>query len=86
MNTDTSDRGGRCLTKSDFLDFRKETRVEARIEDMEFIVMDRLFEEGERYVEELERWKAEEKAAGRRAERAPPRKLARESLRERDPW
>ena len=76
-----------ALTNSDFRHFRPERRIEVKLDNLEFVVMDKLFEEGERYVAELEKLKAEENAAGQITARALPRKLARhEPLRERDPW
>ena len=44
--------------------FRQERGIEVKLEDMEFVVVDRLFAEGERYVEELE-------TEGRRESRRP---------------
>ena len=41
-------------TNCDVCHLRKEKRIEVKIEELEFVVMNRLFEEGERYVEELE--------------------------------
>ena len=74
------------LTNLEFKSFDATKRLDVDLERLDFGVMRDLFEVGDAYVEELNALKAE---AARRAEvkgDRKKRKLAGESLRERDPW
>ena len=71
------------LTNMEFKSFDPAKRLDVRLEDLEFGVLKRLFDVGDNYLAEIEHLKSlasVETKAGRK------RKLAGESLRERDPW
>ena len=73
------------LTNLDFKSFDPKRRIEVDLTKLRFGVLNKLFAEGDRYVEELATLKAKSKEM---AAAAGPRKkrLAGESLREKDPW
>ena len=58
-------------------------RPNVKSEDMKFSVLRDLFDVGDMYIEELENSKALRKNVAKKGRK---RKLAGESLRERDPW
>ena len=73
------------LTNLEFKSFDHKKRIHVNLDLLEFGVMRQLFEVGDAYIEEVERLKAEAKAVS--IERgAKKKRLASESLRERDPW
>ena len=77
-----------ALTNFEFRHFDPKKRIEVQLADLKFAVLDDLFREGEAYVEELEKAKAQQRSV-RLAEAQPvakKRKAAGESLRERDKW
>ena len=70
------------LTNMEFKSFNPSKRIDVRLEDLQFGVLNDLFKVGDDYVGELEELKAQKRAQveGKR------RRLAGDSLRERDPW
>ena len=73
------------LTNPEFKSFGSKMRPNVDLEKLGFGVLRQLFDVGDSYVKELDKRKAQAKArVGEREGRK--RKLARESLRERDPW
>ena len=76
-----------ALTNSDFRHFKAENRVDVRLDQLEFLVMDSLFAVGEAYLEELAQLKEGEKRRVESEGVTPARKRKKgEPLRERDPW
>ena len=77
-----------ALTNFEFRHFDPKHRIEVKLEDLKFAVLDDLFREGEVYVAELEKVKAQQKVA--RAAGGQPNKkrkgLAGNTLRDRDRW
>ena len=73
------------LTNLEFKSFDASRRIDVDLEKLEFGVLKQLFEVGDSYVTELDELKAQAKT--QKVERAGrKRKLAGDSLRERDPW
>ena len=73
------------LTNLEFESFDVKKRLNVDLEQLDFGVLRQLFDGGGSYVKELDELKTQAKArAGEREGRK--RKLAGESLRERDPW
>ena len=71
------------LTNMEFKSFDPAKRLDVRLEDLEFGVLKHLFDVGDSYLAEIEHLKSLatiQTKAGRK------RKLAGDSLRERDPW
>ena len=72
------------LTNLEFKSFDPKKRLDVDLEELEFGVLQHLFDVGDAYVSELAELKAKSKSSEARGEKR--RKLAGESLRERDPW
>ena len=76
------------LTNMDFRHFDPKKRIPASLERLGFQVLPELFEAGEKYLETLNRLKADstesEKSEGN--DRAKKRLRGEKGLRERDPW
>ena len=82
-----------ALTNADYRHFSPDKRIPVDIDRLGFRLLPMLFEEGEKYVQELE---ASRKAAKEKEEadkrrglakrEGKKRKLGSESLREKDPW
>ena len=76
-----------ALTNSDFHHFRAENRIEVKLEDLRFLVMNELFATGEEYVQELAALKEGEKKVTEAAGVTPAKKRRKgEPLSVRDPW
>ena len=76
-----------CLTNADFHHFRAENRIELKLEDLRFLVMNELFATGEEYVQELAALKEGEKKVTEAAGVTPAKKRRKgEPLSVRDPW
>ena len=73
------------LTNLEFKSFSPEKRLDVDLDLLEFGVMRELFEAGDQYIAEVDRLKAETKAA-EAAKGGKRKRPAGESLRERDPW
>ena len=74
------------LTNLDFKSFDPKLRLEVDLENLKFGVLDDLFREGDSYIAELAELKEQSRRTkDLRAEKRAKR-LAGESLRERDPW
>ena len=73
------------LTNLEFKSFDMARRLDVQLEALEFGVLRELFHVGDQYLEELESLKARAREA-KVAKEGKKRKLAGESLRERDPW
>ena len=77
-----------ALTNWEFRHFDPEKRIEVDLDKLDFHVLRDLFLAGDDYLSELERLKAQGKAAS--TESGPPQRAKKarrgESLRERDPW
>ena len=72
-------------TNSEFKSFDPSRRLDVDLDKLSFGVLPALFAEGDRYVEELDKLKREAKWAD--AQRGFKKKrLAGDTLRERDPW
>ena len=71
------------LTNLEFKSFDMNRRLDVRLEDLEFGVLQDLFDVGDDYIKELELIKAQKAAGPKEGKR---RKIADESLRGRDPW
>ena len=77
-----------ALTNSDFRHFDSSKRVEVDLDQLNFVILNDLFAEGDAYTAELAALKLQEKerkasAAGK----LPPAKRRKgEALREKDPW
>ena len=71
------------LTNLEFKSFDMNRRLDVRLEDLEFGVLQDLFGVGDDYIKELELIKAQKAAGPKEGKR---RKIADESLRARDPW
>ena len=77
------------MTNGEFHHFDLSKRIPVDLEKLEFRVMNELFAEGECYVEELAKLKAEENEKRRTAGTATPKGKSRKKgpgLREREPW
>ena len=75
-----------ALTNFEFRHFDPKRRIEVKLEDLKFAVLDDLFREGEVYVAELEKVKAQRKAA-KAAEGLPYKKrkgLAGDTFKDQD--
>ena len=72
------------LTNMEFKSFDPKKRLDVDLERLEFGVLQDLFNVGDAYVSELADLKSKSKATVERVEKR--RKLAGDSLRERDPW
>ena len=72
------------LTNMEFKSFDHKKRLDVDLEKLEFGVLLHLFDVGDAYVSKLAELKAKSKATVERGEKR--RKLAGDSLRERDPW
>ena len=73
------------LTNLEFKSFDMANRISVELEQLNFGVLMHLFNVGDEYIQELEAIRLDTKA--RKEERQTrKRKLAGESLRERDPW
>ena len=73
------------LTNLEFKSFDSKKRLNVDLEKLDFGVLRQLFDVGDSYVKELDELKAQAKARAVEKE-GRKRKLAGESLRERDPW
>ena len=77
------------LTNEDFRHFDPSRRIEVRLEDLRFGVLNQLLAAGEQYHSEVEALRAADRERRSSAGPAPggrKRRKAGESLRERDPW
>ena len=74
------------LTIQEFKSFDSKKRLNVDLEKLDFCVLQQLFDVGDSYVNELDELKAQAKATSAVAKEGRKRKLAGESLRERDPW
>ena len=70
------------LTNMEFKSFDPMKRINVRLEDLNFGVLNDLFKVGDDYLVELEKVKAQKRAQVE----VKRRRLAGDSLRERDPW
>ena len=70
------------LTNMEFKSFDPKKRINVRLEDLKFGVLNDLFKVGDDYLVELEKVKAQKRAQVE----VKRRRLAGDSLRERDPW
>ena len=75
-----------ALTNSDFPHFRPENRVKVELENLNFLVMNELFAEGEDYVKELDELRVAEKAAKSGRQTRPFKRAKGDRLAVRDPW
>ena len=76
-----------ALTNFEFRHFDPKRRIEVQLSDLKFAVLDELFREGEAYVEELEKIKAQQREAKLREQPvAKRRKTAGSTLRDSDRW
>ena len=76
-----------ALTNSDFRHFSLARRVPVKLEELQFVVLNELFQTGDVYVTELDALKAQAKRA--RETSAPARAKRSKKpvpLREKDPW
>ena len=73
------------LTNMEFKSFDTSKRLDVRLEDLEFGVLRQLFDVGDQYLAELEAMRIQAKQA-KEAKVGRKKRLAGESLRERDPW
>ena len=73
------------LTNLEFKSFNHAKWLDVRLEDLEFGVLRDLFEVGDKYLAEIENLKTQAKET-KLAKAGRKRKLAGDSLRERDPW
>ena len=74
-----------ALTNMEFKSFDVKRRIWVGLDYLEFGVMRKLFDVGDVYLEELDRLKAESKMSAMKAG-AKKKRLAGDSLRDRDPW
>ena len=77
------------LTNGDFRHFDAARRIPVKLDELNFGVLPELLEEGQRFYDEVEVQRAEEKAARKAAGPRPrgrARKRAGDALRDRDPW
>ena len=74
------------LTNMEFKSFDPARRLDVDLDKLEFGVLRELFEVGDSYIAELEALKAVSKSRVVEEGTRRKRKLAGESLRERDPW
>ena len=70
------------LTNMEFKSFDPKKRIEVRLEELKFGVLNELFQVGDDYLIELDKLKAMKVAQVE----GKKKRLAGESLRERDPW
>ena len=74
-----------CCSPNGSILFDMKRRIPVDLDFLDFGVMRKLFEVGDVYLEELDRLKAESKLAAS-SKGAKKKRLAGDSLRERDPW
>ena len=76
-----------ALTNSDFRHFSTARRVPVKLEDLQFVVLNELFQTGDDYVSELAALKAQAKRARETSAPAVAKKSKKPiPLREKDPW
>ena len=77
-----------ALTNFDYRHFNAKHRIEVKLEDLKFKVLNELFQEGEDYVAALEKAKAQQKEAkaSGAVQVGKKRKKLGDSLRDREPW
>ena len=75
-----------ALTNGEFHHFRAENRIPVDLAKLEFIVLNELFDEGERYVKELEELRACERRARNSGTAHAAKRAKGDRLAQRDPW
>ena len=75
-----------ALTNGDFHHFRAVHRVPVDLEKLEFILLNELFDEGEKYVKELEELRACERRARNSGTAHAAKRAKGDRLAQRDPW
>ena len=76
-----------ALTNSDFRHFSLARRIPVKLEELQFVVLNDLFQTGDAYITELDALKAPAKR-GRETSTPAPAKRSKKPvpLREKDPW
>ena len=76
-----------ALTNSDFRHFSVARKVPVKLEELQFVVLNELFQTGDAYVTELDALKAQAKRAREASAPAKAKRSKKPSpLREKDPW